>query len=188
MKVFVLSGNIGAGKSSVGEAAAAVVGALFVPEPVELWQSTGGLGMAQASSSIFQPFALASRVFGFRKAIADYESVHNEKPLIVIVERWLEDDLSFAKINLKAYDFAKYSELWKATRAMNMFTYTTIRIQAPLDMCLDRIGRRGREEEHDVTRLYLCALESVLPNADYAVHNVHLDSAVTEVVSIILKG
>ena len=185
MLVYVISGNIGAGKSTVAAAAAAKLGALYVPEPVALWQATGALKLAYSHVEVFQPFALATRVFLFNKAVAEHAEATGSLPTIVITDRWLADDLAFAAVNLRPLDYDRYVEYWEVVAAMNPIEHITIRIAAPVEVCLSRLRERNRAEEACVTEAYLAAVEASLPEAHHTVSNVFVEQAVDDVVAII---
>ena len=81
MRFVVISGNIGAGKTTAGRLAALAVDACFVEEPVKLWQESGALEMAYSGMvNAFQPFALASRIFLMKKRIAEYTRLKGKPP------------------------------------------------------------------------------------------------------------
>lgn len=188
MKVFAVSGNIGAGKSTTGELAAKQAGALWVPEPVELWRSTGALQLAyDGRADIFQPFALASRVFSFQAAVARYTKERGALPELVLVDRWLPDDFAFAKVNLDTLGFEAYKKYFDAAGALQTISVFTIRLAVHPSTCLQRIAARGRSEEANIDLDYLERIDAALPPANAIVFTETVDDTVDAIVRLITQ-
>ena len=189
MRFVVISGNIGAGKTTAGRLAALAVDACFVEEPVKLWQESGALEMAYSGMvNAFQPFALASRIFLMKKRIAEYTRLKGKPPKLVLLDRWVWDDLAFASVCLKREDFVNYASYHAAVVAMEWRPVTTIRFNVAVTDCYERIKRRGRAEEAHITLDYLTKIERSLPAFDHEVDGLRLDLAVNEIVAILTRA
>jgi deoxyadenosine/deoxycytidine kinase len=151
MEHVVIRGNIGAGKSTVARRVADALGATLVEEPVAEWRASGALAaMYDGAVAAFQPYALATRVAAYRRAVWAHQ------PSVVVLDRWLDDDLAFATANLEAADLEGYTELWRTTNRLNPIERVfEVWIYVDTQTCLDRIRRRGRPEEASITAAYL---------------------------------
>lgn len=157
MIIFV-SGNIGAGKSTVVGALAAQCkhkpGWAFIDEPAAEWSSTGLLTAmydGTLSPGEFQLMALATRVSGLISARADF----------VVAERSpYEDKHVFAGATLTGigatnYNFA-YDRLMDAIPASEIVHFM-LHVRPAVAMA--RITSRGRPGEQHVTPEYLHTLQ-----------------------------
>ena len=151
MEHIVIRGNIGAGKSTIARRVADAVGGTLVEEPVAEWRASGALAaMYKGAVAAFQPYALATRVAAYDRA------VWAKKPSVMVLDRWLDDDLAFATVNLSGGDLVRYVELWNVTNRQHPLQRVfEVWVHTELDECLRRIKLRGRGEEGTITKAYL---------------------------------
>jgi len=164
-RYVVLSGNIGAGKTTVARLVAAQMNALLVEEPVALWQQSGMLALLVTNDNsidfAFQMFALASRVAALKVAVKLYSMKHGAPPDIVVLDRWLPDDKAFAALALTPTAMANYMRFYALIAELNNIPIAlTIWLDVPPAVCAARIRSRGRPEEAHITLAYLEAIDA----------------------------
>jgi deoxyadenosine/deoxycytidine kinase len=174
MLLVVIAGLVGAGKSTVGQALADLLQAPFVSEPVEEWLQSQALQDFYATGNAlpFQLMVLDTRIAAFQQAVMP-------DTLIVVCDRWLEEDydIAFANFHLGKMTPEQF-ELYNTefNRKKQAFVHHTV-LRIWLDVspaaCLQRIHQRGRVEEQTITLSYLEALlkyrtikyDIILPNS-----------------------
>lgn len=158
MQIVVIAGNIGAGKSTTLDALRQMLSnwpACFVPEPVEEWREKGFLEQFYKTGNAFefQMQVLYSRIAAYEKAFAEYLDEHDQTlPSVVIMDRWVEEDFDFAKINFTrgAMTESQFG-IYKMAYNYLLKYYPTPDVSIWLDVtpedCLQRLQARGRPEE-----------------------------------------
>lgn len=175
---LIIRGNIGAGKTTVGEMVAQRLGCPFVPEPVKAWQESGMLKMMyDGDATAFQTYALATRM------AARASVLHEKRPDVVVLDRWYDDDRLFAEINLSPSRFRAYCIYWDWVNLMHPTGPAfVVHLTTPPAICLKRIRKRGRPEEKDITEEYLERLV-VRDDCDMVLTNINLGETVDNICS-----
>ena len=181
MQYLIIRGNIGAGKSTVATLVAEMLEATLVLEPVDEWRRSGALeAMYKGAKVPFQSYALATRV-----AKVAFSTLGAQTD-VTVLDRWIDDDLLFATINLKGTDFAEYTKLWQQVSSMNHLVDTfTVWLDTDVKTCMERIMKRGRPEEECITEEYLNLLvaaggsDAVVTNTNRSPHE-----TATEIVNL----
>ena len=146
-----IEGNIGIGKSTLmnrlREQYASSPRVAFVDEPVATWEEHGLLAAMyenRISRCTFQLMALSTRYAGLLAALDSDADV-------IIAERSIESDRAcFAEVNLdRAEDREAYAVAHDALRNAlpKDLLLSTILLDAPRSVLMQRIAKRGRAEE-----------------------------------------
>ena len=169
----VLGGNIATGKSTVGPLLAQRMGACYVPEPVQEWCHSGRLANYYCDpvghASGFQEYVLSTRTSALNARLNQWRHAHGgAAPAIVVLDRWLDDDMIFAKASrargyLTEDQFGRYAERHARTTQSLVKTLDVRRVwlHTPPELCLQRIRKRGRAEETTIEHEYLELLEGI---------------------------
>ena len=152
LKIICIEGNIGAGKSSVLQELLKR-GYTVVPEPVETWSHIFPLFVKhpQRYAFVFQTQVAASLVEQYKTAISAYE--WGPKDNIVFVERSFTSAGAFVQV---AVDNGFISTVEETTyhnlaASIGWTPSQYVFIATPLKTCLERIKKRGRQEETNLT-------------------------------------
>lgn len=161
-KIYVLEGNIGAGKTTILK----LIGKHFkdvelVEEPVKEWQNVGGMNLLDSFYSNPKRWGFS---FEFNSMLTKLESLlkaaNSDKP-IIIIERSILSNKVFIDLS---YELGK---LEKMEYIMLMNTYNfylqniypqisgIIYLDTPVDECVKRITKRNRGEECSIDKSYL---------------------------------
>jgi deoxyadenosine/deoxycytidine kinase len=153
-----LSGNIGAGKTSVGRALAQRMGVCFVEEPVAAWKRSGLLDQfyrdPHAAAYPLQMYVLSTRLKALSDATMLWEDEKGAPPSTVLLDRWLWDDRIFAEnAHSSGYmsddEFSNYTAALKTClQSAPMMHVKRILIAVPPKTCYERIeAREGKPIE-----------------------------------------
>lgn len=152
LKIMCVEGNIGAGKSSVLQELRDR-GYTVVPEPVEAWSHVFPLFVKNPRryAFVFQTQVAASLVEQHRTALSAYE--WGPKDNVVFVERSFLSAGAFVSV---AVDNGFISPAEETTyhnlaEAIGWTPSGYIFIATPLKTCLERLQKRGRPEEANLT-------------------------------------
>jgi len=164
MIVVVLDGAIGAGKSTLLQILGTELGKKYkvvtVPEPVDLWTSTGALADfyrdVKGKAYEFQTFTFATRIQKLQEA---WEN--NPDADIYIIERSpLSDRYMFVEMlhdtgHFTDHQLQKYEIWWNVWIKLWPITPTHfIHIHPGLDACMNRVENRAREGENTIDTNY----------------------------------
>ena len=186
--MLTIEGNIGAGKTSVIKKLKNRFvqdnTVCVIEEPVDMWIETKVLQQMynkEISALEFQLFALSSR---FARIV---EALINPSITLIIIERSIEADFKiFAKINLTSsqeLNIYEASYLSMNKIITQQFSQIHIFMQCKISTILERIHKRGRQEEKNITKSYLEQLKeaqdewaNMLPASSKQIIDAELDA------------
>jgi len=176
IKFIILSGNIGAGKTTVGRELSNKIGACFIEEPVEIWKKSGLLEQFYANPTktahSFQMYVLNTRVQALQMSIRAWRDKTGTSPAVVVLDRWIEDDRLFAELgkecgNISTEEYDSYMDAWsKVSGSHPITTKTTILIDVAPAVCYKRIISRDKKP---IDREYLDALHQKHTTREYSI-------------------
>jgi len=197
-RVVFLEGNIGAGKSTLGNRLKATGHFEFIPEPVAVWREKGMLKKFYDEPTrwafTFQWAAFMTRAKTWHDIITatDHSRVVLERSIYcdrhVFAKNCYETGL------MDEDEWRTYCELWDWLRAnWCIFPECILYLRTPAKVCLQRIQRRGRVEEKMIPLDYLQDLERLhdewlLNHPDALVLNGELDYMVEELLNLVEYG
>ena len=167
--MFLLEGNIGAGKTTVGRTIANSDHFEFIEEPTTMWREGFASNMLDLFYKdpkrwgfTFQMCALLTRAKTWR------EISQNQQHHRIILERSVYcDRFVFAENGYRTglfllAEYQLYCNMWdfmvaNGSVAPDFILY----LRTPAEVCLQRIQTRGREEERSISLEYLQQLEAL---------------------------
>jgi len=169
-RIVAIEGNIGAGKTTIFEVLKSRLRHLggqvvFMPEPVELWQSIADESGETALAKFYRDptkYAFSFQIMAYSSRLAMLRRVIREHPdcKVIVCERSLEADRNiFAKLlyaagNMESVEFQIYEMLFRDTASeypLNAAVY----IDSDPEVCSARIGKRSRDGESSIPLDYL---------------------------------
>ena len=157
-----IEGNIGAGKSTLLKLISETWNVEILPEPVKSWQDINGHNLLKNFYSdpskygyLFQSFAFVSRV---------RNQMEPQSKNTRISERSSVSDKCFAKNCyemglMNDIEWNVYCEWWDLfIKTFNGNPTKIIYLRADPETCMERIEKRGRKEESEITLEYLTRL------------------------------
>jgi len=167
--MYLLEGNIGAGKTSLGNILKASKTFEFLEEPVDTWREGFAGNLFEMFykdmprwSFTFQIMAFTTRAKTWSEIL---EKVKGDK---VVLERSIYTDRNVFAKNLYAggamneSEWQVYQQLWEFL-ASNYCEkpQKIIYLRTPAEVCMERIRKRGRNEEQQMPLDYLKRLEEL---------------------------
>lgn len=167
--MILLEGNIGAGKSTVGQMLKASGHFDFIEEPVNTWQSGFASNLLdlfyhdmQRWSFTFQILAFITRAKTWKEVLA--QTNHSR----VVLERSIFTDRHVFATNMHQIgamtetEWQVYCGLWGFLVSNYCVTPDAILyLRTPAEVCLQRIAARDRDEESGIQLGYLQQLEAL---------------------------
>jgi deoxyadenosine/deoxycytidine kinase len=167
--IILLEGNIGAGKSTVGNILKASGMVEFIEEPVDTWQSGFAANLLEAFyrdmnrwAFTFQTLAFLTRARTWNEALA--RTSHKR----VVLERSLLTDRYVFAANahrigaMTDVEWQVYCALWDLVVCnYNVEPDCILYYRTPADVCMERIKIRARVEEAGIAVDYLLQLETL---------------------------
>lgn len=189
--MIAVHGNIGSGKSTLIKRLSMMNNKYIAYlEPVQTWQDNGLLKLLYCDPEqyafTFQVLALLTRL----KQYSEY--AENKENNIMIWERGIESDKIFQNI-LTRHKFISSLEIDVLNASYKPKALLNIYIRTPPEVCLQRILSRGRDEEKDITYIYLKELhdehEEVLKNC-YVIdgENINIEDVMQKIGEAILDS
>ena len=152
LRIICVEGNIGAGKSSVLQELLKR-GYTVVPEPVETWSHIFPLFVKNPHryAFVFQTQVAASLIQQYQTAISAYE--WGPKDNVVFVERSFTSAGAFVQVAADNgfMSTAEETTYHNLAASIGWTPSQYIFIATPLKTCLERIQKRGRQEETGLT-------------------------------------
>lgn len=179
LQIVSIIGNIGVGKSSTVDALrqrSSELSVLVVNEPVDQWRKTGllqafyaslhpsaSIDKRQHTAYAFQQFAFASRLSSIRRAVHNLKRPSPVTVVVdghVLVDRHVFATQLFETGNISSEMWTWYNETFNDWQVIvpEAQPKIIIYLRAQPQTCLDRIRKRGRIEEANITLGYLQAL------------------------------
>jgi deoxyadenosine/deoxycytidine kinase len=167
--MILLEGNIGAGKTTVGRTLAADGTFGFIEEPTAVWRegfAANMLGLFYEDPKrwafTFQICAFITRAKTWREVLAltDHSKVILERS--VFCDRYVFAENCYRTGLMGASEYQLYRGLWEF-----LVTHYCVEpdlilyLRTPADICMGRIGSRGRAEEKGIPLEYLQQLEQL---------------------------
>ena len=166
--IITLEGNISSGKTTVGNAIAETGRASFIEEPVGIWQTKYSENLLdlfykdkKRFAYMFQNAAFLSRA-KTRSEILEMTDHSN-----TFLERSIYSDrFVFAKLlhetgDMLDVEWELYCEMWDwLNERWCDDSDVTVYIRTSAEICFERMGGRGRQEETGVSLEYLQLLEA----------------------------
>ncbi len=167
--MFLLEGNIGAGKTSLGNLLKASSHFEFLEEPVDTWRKGFASNLFEMFytdmprwSFTFQIMAFTTRAKTWSEIL---KKVQGDK---VVLERSIYTDRNVFAKNLYAggamndSEWEVYQQLWEFLSSNYCDEpQKIIYLRTPAEVCLERIKQRGRDEEKQMPLDYLKSLEDL---------------------------
>lgn len=156
--VCCIDGNIGAGKSTTLMELKQRGFTVFM-EPKDDWQSFLSLFRIDGTR---WAFALQMKIL--KTMIDRFREMMKTKSLTVFVERDFTSCLSFSRVALESgfmtqLEFDSFQD-WFDASTISMQTDLTFRIDSSPDLCFERMKKRARPEDENVSLEYLKLVES----------------------------
>jgi len=187
--MIAFHGNIGSGKSTLIKRLS-MMNETYIAylEPVQTWQDSGLLNLLYTDP---EGYAFSFQVLALLTRLKQYsEFIENKNNNIMLWERGIESDKIFQNV-LKEHKFISSLEIDILNTSYKPKALLNIYIRTPPDVCLHRILQRGREEEKDITYIYLKELhdehEKVLTDC-YVIdgENINIDDVIQKIEAAVL--
>lgn len=169
-RIVSIEGNIGAGKTTLfdhlkARFAASGVHAVFMPEPVDLWQTVADESGETMLTKFYRDptkYAFSFQIMAFTTRLAMLKRMMREHPDcdVIICERSLEADRNvFAKMlrgsgKIEDVEYQVYEMLYNDT-AEEFPIDRIIYVDADPEVCVNRIAKRSRTGESTISVEYL---------------------------------
>jgi deoxyadenosine/deoxycytidine kinase len=167
--MFFLEGNIGAGKTSLGNLFKKSNRFEFLEEPVEQWKAGFASNLFEMFYKNMDRWSFTFQIMAFTTRAKTWAEVleHVKGDQVVLERSIFTDRYVFAK-NLYAQgamndsEWQVYQQLWDFL-ALNYCETPSkiIYLRTPAEECLERIKKRGRQEEQEMSLDYLKRLEQL---------------------------
>lgn len=165
--MILLEGNIGAGKTTVGQALAVSGEFAFIEEPTKAWQEGFASNMLQLFYSdphrwafTFQICAFITRAKTWREVLAltDHRRVVLERS--IFCDRSVFAENCYRTGLMSPTEHQLYCGLWDFLASNYCVEPDLILyLRTPAEVCLERITSRSRDEEEGIPLEYLLQLE-----------------------------
>lgn len=167
--IIALEGNIGAGKSTVGERLRGSGLFDFLEEPLPLWREGFTANLLQRMYADMARWAFTFQIMAFVTRVKTWQEIlsRTDHPRVVL-ERSVFTDRHVFAANLHRLgaisdvEWELYCGLWDFLVSNYCVQPDHILyLRTPVEVCLERIRARGREEEKSITLEYLRQLEEL---------------------------
>jgi deoxyadenosine/deoxycytidine kinase len=168
-KMILLEGNIGAGKSTLGNTLKASGIFDFIEEPVEAWQSGFAANLLDMFYSdmkrwafTFQITAFITRAKTWQEVLALTDHSHVVLERSIFTDRYVFASNSYRIGAMTDVEWQVYCGLWDFLVSNYCVEPDCILYyRTPAELCLERMIARGRHEETGVSLEYLKQLEAL---------------------------
>lgn len=181
IKIFTIEGNIGAGKSTLLEILKNYIpNCYIIPEPVYEWKHVGNTDLLASFYGGPKRWCFTFEIYSMYTMYTKLKEAFDLKPEIIFIERSLYSNKAFHYVaeelgNLNSMEMYILNEFYKMFKKDTPILDGVIYVDTPVDVCLQRISLRGREEENKLTKTYLGKLEKQFLNIKYDVKKINID-------------
>ncbi|NQV49853.1 MAG: deoxynucleoside kinase [Candidatus Marinimicrobia bacterium] len=167
--MYLLEGNIGAGKTSLGNVLKASSHFEFLEEPVDTWREGFAGNLFEMFYTDMPRWSFTFQIMAFTTRAKTWsEILEKVKGDQVVLERSIYTDRNVFAKNLYAVgamndsEWQVYQQLWEFL-AQNYCEKPDkiLYLRTPAELCLERIKMRGRDEEQQMPLDYLKRLENL---------------------------
>ncbi len=167
--MFLLEGNIGAGKTSLGNILKSSNHFEFLEEPVDTWRHGFAGNLFEMFYTDMPRWSFTFQIMAFTTRAKTWsEILQKVQGDRVVLERSIYTDRNVFAKNLYAggamndSEWQVYQQLWEFL-ASNYCEkpQKIIYLRTPAELCLERIKQRGRNEEQQMPLDYLKSLEDL---------------------------
>lgn len=164
-KIFCIEGNIGAGKSTLLELLEKKVPyCKVIQEPVAEWKNIGGYDLLAAFYEDPRRWCFTFELYSMFTIIKKIQDALLDDVEIILVERSIFSNRAFQFIsysldNLDTKEMTILKEIFTFFKADYPQLNGVIYLDVDVEMCLQRITKRGRKEEKGINYIYLRKLE-----------------------------
>jgi deoxyadenosine/deoxycytidine kinase len=167
--ILSLEGNIGAGKSTVGQRMKASGLFDFLEEPISLWREGFAANLLERMYAEMERWAFTFQIMAFVTRVKTWQEIlsRTAHPRVVL-ERSVFTDRHVFAANLhrlgaiSEVEWELYCGLWDFLVSQYCVQPDhIIYLRTPVEVCLERIRARGRKEESRITLDYLRQIEEL---------------------------
>ena len=167
--LYLLEGNIGAGKTSLGKLLQASSKFDFLEEPVEMWRDGFANNLFEMFYTDMERWSFTFQIMAFTTRAKTWTEIMEKiQGQQVVLERSIFTDRNVFAKNLYSVgamndsEWQLYQQLWDFL-ALNYCEQPDkiLYLRTPADVCLERIKMRGRDEEQKMPLDYLKRLEDL---------------------------
>lgn len=169
-KIFSIEGNIGAGKSTILEYVQTMAPEyLICPEPLDEWAELKTDNGDTLLEAFYKDQKTHAFTFQISVLVSRYKQLQTNRHLfpnrVLIQERSFLGDFDTFVSTLASYGYFTRAQLQVYLNVFNLFKKQTpapifFFVDTPSEVCLERIGQRGRSGEEHITLSYLQDLRS----------------------------
>lgn len=167
--IISLEGNIGAGKSTVGQRLKASGLFDFLEEPISLWREGFAANLLQRMYTDMDRWAFTFQIMAFVTRVKTWQEILSRTDhQRVVLERSVFTDRRVFAANLHRrgaisdVEWELYCGLWDFLVSHYCVQPDhIIYLRTPVDVCMERIRVRGREEESQISLEYLRQIEEL---------------------------
>ncbi len=168
-KMYLLEGNIGAGKTSLGRVLKNSRSFEFLEEPVDIWREGFANNLFEMFYKDMERWSFTFQIMAFTTRAKTWsEILQKVQGDQIVLERSIYTDRNVFAKNLYAQgamndsEWQLYQQLWDFL-ALNycLVPDKILYLRTPAEVCVERIKMRGREEEQQMPLDYLKRLEDL---------------------------
>ena len=169
VQMILLEGNIGAGKTTVGNTLAASGKFGFIEEPTAVWQEGYAANMLELFyddphrwAFTFQTCAFVTRAKTWKEMLALNSHSRIVLERSIYCDRYIFAENCHRTGLISSAEYQLYCGLWDFLVAdYHVQPDLILYLRTPADVCLERIKARDRSEESGITLEYLLQLEGL---------------------------
>ena len=172
-KIFIIEGNIGAGKSSLLKLIEkSIPNSIILGEPVTEWKNIGGDNLLNCLYSEPERWCFTFEVCSMISKIKKLKNALKDDSTYIFMERSLYSDKAFHQVSyflekIDTKEMLILKDFYNNFKLEYPCPNGIIYINTDVKTCLKRIKERGRKEEQGITEEYLKKLGDQLSTIEY---------------------
>ena len=164
--IFSIEGNIGSGKTTIIHHLQRLYkDVLLVEEPVKDWQNLEGENLLQKKNEDLNRWGYSFEAYVLITKMNELTKVASSDKKIILIERCMLTDKAFFDVNVEnnlstPMEEAMFKNLYEFL-SNNVYPKLTgiIYLDTPVEECIHRMKKRGRNEEIGIEKDYLTQLD-----------------------------